>query len=99
MIPEILALIFLLYILSIFIEKKLLKASFRKATFNNKNIMITGGSSGIGKQLCIAFNSLGATVLIMSRRKKELEKVKSECKYPEKVHILELDLLSDFDTL
>ncbi len=60
--------------------------------FQNKVIWITGASSGIGEAVSKAFNASGATVLISSRRKEELERVKSSCPFPDKVYIFPLDL-------
>ena len=40
---------------------------------NNKTILITGASSGIGKQAAISFNEMGADVIITGRDKKRLE--------------------------
>ena len=46
--------------------------------FNGKTVWITGASSGIGKALALKINYLGANVVLSSRNKKELEKVRSE---------------------
>ena len=43
-------------------------------------ILITGGSSGIGKATAQLFTSLGAVVAITGRDKKKLEKVAQEIK-------------------
>lgn len=43
------------------------------STFNNKTILITGGSSGIGLALARKFTCLGANVLILARRKDPLK--------------------------
>ena len=60
--------------------------------FKDKTIWITGASSGIGEALCYALNKEEATVLISSRKQKALEKVKNNCAYPDKIHVLPLDL-------
>jgi short-subunit dehydrogenase len=49
MLAELLILSLLLYIASIFIEKKLLLKAHAKASFEGKKVVITGASSGIGK--------------------------------------------------
>lgn len=41
--------------------------------FKSKTVLITGGSSGIGRATAIAFGKLGANVVVSSRREKEGE--------------------------
>lgn len=43
-------------------------------TFNNKKFLITGASSGIGKELSIFLSKLGATLIITARDKARLDK-------------------------
>ena len=45
---------------------------------NNKTIIITGASQGLGKELSLQVAKLGAKVALVSRTKTDLEKVKSE---------------------
>ena len=66
--------------------------------FENKIIWITGASSGIGEALVYAFNQLKAKLIISSRRTEELARVKANCKNPESVFILTLDL-ADQDSI
>lgn len=67
--------------------------------FKDKVILVTGASSGIGAQLAKEFNRLGAkNVIICARRIEELSKVKAECKYPNKVTVVQMDL-ANIDTL
>lgn len=60
--------------------------------FKDKKVWITGASSGIGEALAYKFSELGARIIISSRRETELQRVKSACKYPDKVTIIPLDL-------
>ncbi len=46
--------------------------------FKNKTILITGASSGIGKQTTIEFAKLGANIILVARRKEKLEKLATE---------------------
>lgn len=44
-----------------------------------KVVWLTGASSGIGEQLAYSFARCGCKVVLSSRRKEELEKVKQKC--------------------
>ncbi len=44
----------------------------------NKYVLITGASSGIGKEASLRFAELGYNLIIVARRSEELEKLKSE---------------------
>jgi dehydrogenase/reductase SDR family protein 7B len=59
---------------------------------NNKVIWITGASSGIGEALVYAYNKAGAKLIISSRNRDELYRVKAACKNPVGIHVLLLDL-------
>ncbi|MFI5451025.1 SDR family oxidoreductase [Pedobacter sp. UC225_61] len=59
---------------------------------NNKIVWITGASSGIGEALVYAYNKAGAKLIISSRNRDELFRVKSNCKDQINVHVLSLDL-------
>jgi len=50
----------------------------RKAALSNKVVMITGASSGLGEALAHIFYSSGCRIILVSRRKKELERVKTD---------------------
>jgi 2,4-dienoyl-CoA reductase [(3E)-enoyl-CoA-producing], mitochondrial len=53
-------------------SKIILKAKktipFRKILFSNKNVLITGGGTGLGKQMAKTYLDLGANVIIASRK-------------------------------
>lgn len=55
---------------------------------NNMNIVITGGTSGIGYEIANRAMQLGANVLIIGRNKEKLEKIEKELK----CNILEWDI-------
>ncbi|KAK2962389.1 putative Gramicidin S biosynthesis protein GrsT [Blattamonas nauphoetae] len=46
----------------------------------NSRVVITGGSSGIGEELAKRFAKRGANLLLLARRKEELERVAEECR-------------------
>ena len=48
--------------------------------FNNKVVLITGASSGIGKQTAIEYAKLGANLVLVARNKDKLEKTANELK-------------------
>jgi dehydrogenase/reductase SDR family protein 7B len=58
----------------------------------NKVVWITGASSGIGEQLVYAYSKQGAKLIISSRNRDELFRVKGNCSTPALVHVLSLDL-------
>lgn len=55
--------------------------------------LITGASSGIGKQMAFYLSSLGYNLILVARRKEELEKIKKEIKT--QVTIYSYDLLKE----
>lgn len=59
--------------------------------FQNKNIVITGGSSGLGKALAIQLLAAGAHVAIIARGEQALQAMKQE--YPD-LHIFQADVSS-----
>ncbi len=46
--------------------------------FKNKTVLITGTSSGIGKQTAIEFAKLGANIVLVARRKEKLDELANE---------------------
>ena len=49
------------------------------SSFKDKVIWITGASSGIGESLAYSFASQGANLILSSRNKTALEKIKNNC--------------------
>lgn len=47
--------------------------------FNNKNIWITGASSGIGEALAYDFAKEGAKLILSSRKENQLQRVQAKC--------------------
>ena len=58
--------------------------------FKGKTVWITGASSGIGKALAIKFGSLGANLVLSSRKEDQLMEVANLCNT--EVLILPIDL-------
>ena len=48
--------------------------------FKNKVVLITGASSGIGKQTAIEFAKLGSDIILVARTKNKLEQVENQLK-------------------
>ena len=46
----------------------------------DKLFIITGASSGLGKQTCLFLDSLGARVVGIARREERLQEIKEQCK-------------------
>jgi len=55
-------------------------------------VWLTGASSGIGEALTYELNKRGAELVISARRVEELDRVKINCQFPDKVNVLCLDL-------
>jgi NAD(P)-dependent dehydrogenase (short-subunit alcohol dehydrogenase family) len=56
----------------------ILKPMLAGNTFDGKVVYITGGGTGLGKEMAILFAKLGAQVLIISRKIDVLEKTAKE---------------------
>lgn len=64
--------------------------------FTGKNVLIAGGSGGLGTKIVEAFMSRGANVVVTSRKKNlaaEVDAVKSDLE--SKVHVVQIDLLDN----
>lgn len=57
-----------------------------------KVVWITGASSGIGEALVYAYDKLDTKLIISSRKREELSKVKANCLHQANIQILPLDL-------
>ena len=64
--------------------------------FHGKTVWITGASSGIGKALAIKLSSLGANLVLSSRKEDQLLKVAKLCKSECFILILDLEKNNDF---
>lgn len=77
----------------------------RLKNVNNKHVVVTGGSSGIGKCVAILAAKYGAHVTIIARDTQKLEVTRNEviraCKNKnvQKVEYLSLDIGEDYDTV
>ncbi|MGB7394338.1 MAG: SDR family oxidoreductase [Pricia sp.] len=67
-------------------------------SIENKTVWITGASSGIGEALAYELSTEGCRLVLSSRNRGELERVKAGCEHPEKVTVIPLDV-TDFDAL
>ena len=81
--------------------------------FKNKTVLITGASSGIGKQTAIEFAKLGANIILVARRKEKLDELANEldkfnvtilvcqCDVSDKVQVKEMSktVLEKFDSI
>lgn len=66
--------------------------SVQMKDMKNKVVWITGASSGIGEALVYELSALGARLIISSRNRDELFRVKQKCKNQIDVHVFPLDL-------
>ena len=48
--------------------------------FKDKIVLITGASSGIGKETAIQFAKKGSNVILVARRKQKLEQIADDLK-------------------
>ncbi|MEE9365020.1 MAG: SDR family oxidoreductase [Cellulophaga sp.] len=67
-------------------------------TIEDKIVWITGASSGIGEALAYELSLKNCKLILSSRNEAQLIAVKENCKYPDNVAVLPLDL-ADFDSM
>ena len=77
----------ILYALVAYLRRKKVTPNYQ-----GKTVWITGGSSGLGEFLAYEFNRHGADLIISARNKKELERVQSNCPFPNQVQVVQLDM-------
>ena len=59
----------------------------------NKNVIITGASSGLGEEIAYQFSKKGANLILLARRIEELNRVKNKClQYTNSVEVCSIDL-------
>lgn len=63
-------------------------------SLENKVIIVTGASSGIGAQCAIDCSKMGAKVVLVARNKERLKQTLEQCEEPSRHMILPLDLSS-----
>jgi len=49
-----------------------------KKFFINKTILVTGASSGLGKEICKSLSEINANIIVVARRREKLEELKQE---------------------
>ncbi len=69
--------------------------SFSPFSLMNKNIIVTGASSGIGRQCAISCSIAGARVVMLGRNKERLEETRSMMQNPE-IHSCQSIDLNEF---
>ena len=62
---------------------------------NNKNVIITGASKGLGKTIAIEFEKLGCNLALIARSKNLLNKVENNFKKKKNHKLYDIDLLDD----
>ncbi len=68
--------------------------SFNPFSVIDKNIIVTGASSGIGREVAITLSKLGARVCLLGRNKENLTQTRKLCTSPDKHLIFDFDLIN-----
>ncbi|XP_013167915.1 PREDICTED: 17-beta-hydroxysteroid dehydrogenase 14-like [Papilio xuthus] len=67
-------------------------------SFNNKVVIVTGSSSGIGAAAAIAFAKEGANVVIVGRNEEKMKNVSKKCEsFGKKPLVIKADVSNDVD--
>ena len=66
-------------------------------SLKNKNIVITGASSGIGRQCAISCSKMGATIILIARNKNRL--IDTYNKLDEGKHLYFIQDITDYDKI
>lgn len=61
-----------------------------KFNFENENFVVTGASSGMGRQIALELAEAGAKVLAIARRSEELKKLQAD--FPDNIIVASLDV-------
>ena len=62
--------------------------------YKNKNILVTGATKGLGKEISIEFEKLGANLALVGRSEENLNKIFNSFQDKQKHIIINEDLLS-----
>ncbi|MGB9747751.1 MAG: SDR family NAD(P)-dependent oxidoreductase [Bacteroidales bacterium] len=73
----------------------MMPSAFSRFSLTNKTILITGASSGIGRQCAVTCNSLGAYVIVTGRDMERLKETLSLLEFPEKAFMHAVDLTNN----
>lgn len=65
----------------------------------DKIFLVTGASSGIGRQVALDLNAYGASVIAIARDNERLEMLKADSRHPGNMHIEIRDLARDVESL
>ena len=60
--------------------------------FNNKTVVVTGGSEGVGAAAARMFAEAGANLMLVARNKKNLEAIAEELRDKTRVEIFAMDV-------
>lgn len=61
--------------------------------FKNKNIVITGSTKGLGKELAFAFDKIGSNLVIIGRSNNIISQMKKKLNFPKKHLYLNMDIM------